>query len=125
MSEKRITKRDMYARIVEVATEAGLADIVEFAEKEIAALDLKAEKARERAAAKVSEVDDLEAAVASALTDELQTGAQIFEAVDNGDEKFATIGKVRARLTKLVKAEVAVKEDVKEDKRTVKAYRLA
>lgn len=125
MSEKKMTKRDMYARIAEVAGAAGHEDLVEFANKEIAALDLKAEKARERAAAKVSEVDDLEAAVASALTDELQTGQAIFEAVDTGDEEFATIGKVRARLTKLVKAEVAAKEDVKEDKRTVKAYRLA
>jgi hypothetical protein len=124
MSEK-MTKRDMYARIAEVAGEAGYEDIVEFANKEIVALETKAEKARERAAAKVSEVDDLEAAVANALTDELQTGQAIFEAVDTGDEEFATIGKVRARLTKLVKAEVAVKEDVKEDKRTVKAYRLA
>jgi len=102
--------------------EQGYQDYADFCQKQIDALARKAEKAKERAAAKKEEASEAKALVAAALTDELQTGAQIFEQV--GDEDF-TIGKVRAQLTALVRDGSAVKEEVKVEKRTVMAYKLA
>jgi hypothetical protein len=129
MSEKRVTKSEMYTEIRDILSDEGYDDLAEFCQKEIDALAAKAAKAKEKAAEKKSEHDDLEIAVASALTADLQTGAQVFEAVDAGDEEFATLGKVRARLTKLVKAGAAVKEEMKvtdgDKTRTVMGYRLA
>ena len=125
MSEKKVTKREMYAQIADILTSEGYDDLAEFCENEIAALDRKAEKARENAAKKRAEGDALKAAVASALTDEYQNGQTIFEAVDAGDPDFATLGKVRARLTALVKEGVAVKEPQKVEGHEYMGYKLA
>lgn len=85
--------------------------IVAFCDKEIAALDTKAAKAKERAAAKKAEADVLMDQVAGALTDEYQTIADIAASVieDNAD---ATVSKITYRLTKLVEAGVAEKTQV-------------
>lgn len=130
MTEKRVTKSEKYAEIKALAEDAGRPDLAEFAQAEIDALAKKAEKAREAAAKKAAEPDMLKAAVANALTGEFQTGADIFAAVDGGDEEWATLGKVRNRLTKLVNEGVAVKEAVKVENaegktHSVMAYRLA
>lgn len=125
MSE-RVTKTDMYARIYDALIAADETELADWVEEEMAALAIKAEKAKARAAAKRAEGDEYKAIVAGALTDEFQTGAAIFEAV--GDEDF-TIAKVRARLTALVKDGSAVKEEVTVESdgksRKVMAYRLA
>lgn len=125
MSE-RVTKTDMYARIYDALVGIDETELADWVEEEMAALAVKAEKAKARAAAKRAEGDEYKAIVASALTDEFQTGAAIFEAV--GDEDF-TIAKVRARLTALVKDGSAVKEEVSVESdgksRKVMAYRLA
>ena len=122
MSEVKVTKLEMFVAIAGVLSEAGYDEYVEAVEKEIAALDRKAEKAKERAAAKAAESDEYKAIVAGALTDEFQTGTAIFELV--GDEDL-TLGKVRARLTSLVKDGSAVKEEVKVGDKKAMAYRLA
>lgn len=104
---KKVTKKEMFTEIKTVL--ADRADIVEFCEKEIAALDRKAEKAKERAAKKRSEGDELKDIVKSVLTSELQTTADIMEQIE-GEE--VTIGKISYRLNALVKEGVAWKEDV-------------
>ena len=101
-----------------------------FCDKEIAALDAKAAKAKERAAAKKAEADVLMDQVRDTLTDEFQTIADIAAAVAevNAD---ATVSKVTYRLTQLVKAGKAEKteltipggEGVKA--RKVQSYRIA
>ena len=83
---------------------------VEFAQKEITLLDNKAAKAKERAAAKRAEADELMEVVQSLLTDEFQTAADIAAQIEGEDVSAA---KVVARLGKLVAAEVAVKDDIK------------
>ena len=131
--ENRVTKREMYEALVSFAvngemsyeTEEGavvvsMDELKAFAENEIAQLDKKLEKARERAAAKKAEADVLMDRVKEVLTDEYQTIADIMVALNDED---VTAGKVTARLTKLVKASEAEKTDVKVDKRTVKGYR--
>lgn len=124
MSEKK-THSEMYAEMSALAAEAGREDLVEFCDKQIESLARKAEKARERAAEKAAQGDELKVLVAGALTDELQTGAAIFAAVE-GEVDEVTIGKVRARLTTLVRDGGAVKEEIKnEEGHKVMAYRLA
>ena len=113
---EKITKREMYTAIAEGVKsgtfEYDVDDIVAFCEKEIASLDAKAVKAKERAAAKKAEADVLYDQVKDALNaDEFQTIADIAATVAevNAD---ATVSKVTYRLTKLVEAGVAEKTDV-------------
>lgn len=130
----KITKKEMYAAIKETFETGECkfdADVViAFCEKEMAALDAKAAKAKERAAAKKAEADVLYDQVKDALNaEEFQTIADIAAAVAevNAD---ATVSKVTYRLTKLVEANVAEKTDVTipgvdgGKSRKVKAFRL-
>lgn len=112
---EKITKREMFEAIKETFETGECkfdAEVVKaFCDKEIAALDAKAAKAKERAAAKKAEADVLMTQVSEALTGEFQTIADIAAAVAevNAD---ATVSKVTYRLTKLVEAGVAEKTDV-------------
>lgn len=132
MTDVKITKREMFELIKGIATgdnvEVDAEAVVEFCDKEIAALDAKAAKARERAAAKRAEGDALKDLVAGALTDELQTIADITVKVAETDAD-ATAGKVGYRLRALENEGVAIKEKVKikgeTGTREVVAYKLA
>jgi len=123
MSNK-ITKKEKYAIIAEAMADNAM--IVEFCENEIAALEKKAEKAKERAAKKKAEGDELKNVIASVLTSEFQTISDVAEQIEGED---ITVGKISYRLNALVKEGFAVKEDVtvevngKNSKR--KAYALA
>lgn len=112
---EKITKREMFEAIKETF-ETGeckfdAATVMAFCDKEIASLDAKAAKAKERAAAKKAEADVLMDQVRDTLTGEFQTIADIAAAVAevNAD---ATVSKVTYRLTKLVEAGEAEKTDV-------------
>lgn len=140
---EKITKRNIYTALVNFAqtgetpyfenangerVEVTQEILLAFAQKEIEQLDKKTAKAKETAAKKRTEADELMKAVEAALTDEFETIADIAARVDF---EGATVSKVTYRLTKLVETGVAEKTDVKvaatEDKkaRTVKGYRLA
>lgn len=112
---EKITKREMFEAIKETfetgSCKFDAATVMAFCDKEIASLDAKAAKAKERAAAKKAEADVLMGQVEDALTGEFQTIADIAAAVGavNAD---ATVSKVTYRLTKLVEAGVAEKTDV-------------
>ena len=126
MTEVKITKEMRYERLVEIVEAADIeeeerAEMVEFIEKEIAALVNKREKAKERAAQKKTEGDELREVVYAVLTQELQTAEEILEKIDGED---VTKQKVVARLGQLVKAEKAHKEQVKVEGRKIMAYRL-
>ena len=130
---EKITKREMYevikAFVTDGVCEIDTTDIIAFCDKEIAALDTKAAKAKERAAAKKAEADVLMDQVRDALTGEFQTIADIAAAVAevNAD---ATVSKVTYRLTKLVESGDAEKTDVTvpgvdgAKARKVKAFRI-
>lgn len=130
---EKITKREMYEAIKETfetgSCKYDAATVTAFCDKEIAALDAKAAKAKERAAAKKAEADVLMGQVEDALTDEYQVIADIAAAVAevNAD---ATVSKITYRLTKLVEANVAEKSQVTipggdgVKARKVQAYRL-
>lgn len=112
---EKITKREMYEAIKETfetgTCKYDAATVVAFCDKEIASLDSKAAKAKERAAAKKAEADVLYDQVADVLTGEFQVIADIAAAVAevNAD---ATVSKVTYRLGKLVEAGVAEKTQV-------------
>ena len=112
---EKITKREMFEAIKETfetgSCKFDAATVMAFCDKEIASLDAKAAKAKERAAAKKAEADVLMDQVRDVLTGEFQTIADIAAAVAevNAD---ATVSKVTYRLTKLVEAGDAEKTDV-------------
>ena len=130
---EKITKREMFEAIKETfetgSCKFDAATVMAFCDKEIASLDAKAAKAKERAAAKKAEADVLMDQVRDALTGEFQTIADIAAAVAevNAD---ATVSKTTYRLTKLVEANVAEKTQVSVPAvdggktRKVQAYRL-
>ena len=130
---EKITKREMFEAIKETfetgTCKFDAATVMAFCDKEIASLDAKAAKAKERAAAKKAEADVLMDQVRDALTGEFQTIADIAAAVAevNAD---ATVSKTTYRLTKLVEANIAEKTQVSipgtdgGKTRKVQAYRL-
>ena len=83
-------------------------------------LKAKNEKAKERAAKKRAEGDELLAVVEGLLTDEYQTGDEIAAQITDED---VTRPKVTARLTKLIRAGKAHKAEAKtEEGRKVMVY---
>lgn len=83
-------------------------------------LNAKNEKAKERAAKKRAEGDELLAVVEGLLTDEYQTGDEIAAQITDAD---VTRPKVTARLTKLIRANKAHKAEAKtEEGKKVMVY---
>ena len=131
---EKITKREMFEAIKETfetgTCKYDAAVVTAFCDKEIASLDSKAAKAKERAAAKKAEADVLMGQVEDALTDEFQVIADIAAAVA-GVNPDATVSKTTYRLTKLVENEIAEKTQITvpatetTKARKVQAYRLA
>ena len=132
--EKKITKREMFEAIKTGCTtgEWTVSDVevAEFCDNEIALLDKKAIKAKERAAEKRAAGDELTDAVRAALTDEFAIIADIAAKVAETYGEDATVARVTYRLTQLVKNGEAENGDVKveggegQKTRTIKAYRL-
>ena len=130
---EKITKREMFEAIKETfetgACKFDAATVMAFCDKEIASLDSKAAKAKERAAAKKAEADVLMDQVRDALTGEFQTIADIAATVAEVNPD-ATVSKVTYRLTKLVENQVAEKTDISVPgvdggkSRKVKAFRI-
>ena len=112
---EKLTKKQMFEGLiayfhgenVEIENE----DFVEFCQDQIADLDKKAAKAKERAAAKKAESDELTDLVYSVLTDEYQTIADITVIVAETVPDVSA-SKVTARLTKLFNAGSIEKEQI-------------
>lgn len=126
--EKKLTKKDYYAALramvegIEMVGGIPADEVLAFIDKTVEQIDAKAAKAKEKAAEKKTEGDELRAAVQAVLTDEFQTIDAITAQVEGED---VTKSKVTARLTQLVKADVARKEQVKDENgRKVMAYAL-
>ena len=126
---KKISKREMFEAI-KAAMETGETAIhpdliVEFCDKEIEALDKKAAKAKETAAKKKAEGDELTERVFEALTDEFECIACITNKIEDED---VSIAKVQYRLGQLVKQDRAEKMEITIEsdgkKRKAMAYRL-
>ena len=127
MAEKKVTKRDMFEGIKAILTEnfeaAEVAEYVEFIDKEVGAIDTRAEKEKTRRAEKKAEGDALGDAVKAAIegAEEPITAEGIVDTIIV-DFPEATVAKVRYRASKLVKDEVVTKTELKIDGRKVVAY---
>lgn len=127
--EKKITKREKFEMLkeiirgdVSVEMTVEQAELIDFLDAQINAIDVKAEKAKARNAEKKANGDELRDVVQSVLTNELQTIDAIVAQIE-GEE--ITKAKITARLTSLVKNGIAEKEDVKDEEgRKLKAYKL-
>lgn len=134
MEKTTITKREMYEQIILMFTEdaetevkVSAEDVVAFCNKEIEALEKKAAKAKERAAAQKAEGDELTDAVLEVLTDEFQPAGDIVKALNRED---VTTHKVSYRLRVLVEGGKAIKDQINiaaegEKKHLVMGYKLA
>ena len=124
--EKKMTKKDYFNElrsIVEGTDIESKGELIYFIESQIASIETKAAKAKERAEAKKAEGDALRETVKSVLTNEFQTADEITAKI--GDEEISK-AKVIARLTQLVNLGAAVKEQVKTDNNKTKmTYKLA
>jgi hypothetical protein len=130
----KFTKREILESIIN-AVDAGIltvadgditpADVKAFAENEIGLLDRRAIKAKERAAAKKEEADELLDVVETVLGDEFESIPDILARIEGED---LTASKVSAKLRKLVdlgkaeKGELKVKPEGGKT-RTLVAYR--
>lgn len=123
MTELKITKRERFEDLKNVAAAAGREDLVQFIDDQIAMLDRRLEKAKEYKARKSAVSDELKIKIAAALTNSFTTADTITELVADGDEEV-TKAKVTARLGQLVRAGEAEKITIKVDKRRVVAYAL-
>lgn len=126
--EKKITKKQVFEALIGVVTgmdKVGDIDaetVIATLETAVAQIDAKAAKAKERAAEKKTAGDALRAEIETLLTDEFQTADAITEQVTAED---VTKSKVVSRLSQLVAAGVAAKEQIKtEDGRKLMAYKI-
>ena len=134
---EKMTKRNVFEALINYATtgvmsydgnEVTAEALAAFAENEIALLDKKAVKAKERAATKRAEGDELTAVVRQAMsTEEFEPIAEIAARIEGED---VTVAKVTYRLTQLVKNGEAEKEQITipggegQKARKIMAYKL-
>lgn len=128
--EKKITKKEYYAMLKDIVRGDSNSEmtnsqyeLIKFIDKQIEAIETKAEKAKEKAAEKKANGDELREVVQSVLTDEYQTIDAIVNQIEGED---ITKAKITARLTSLVKAGLATKSDLRNEEtgKTQKAYKL-
>ena len=114
MTTEKITKREMYEAIIG-AMETGEIkyapnEVIAFCQNEIELLDKKAAKAKERAAAKSAENDEIMIKVRDVLSpNEFMPIADVVKAIGDPD---LTAAKVQYRLRKLAEANEAEKTEV-------------
>ena len=136
---EKITKREMFEAIKGLAESGALhmqdfneaisdSAVADFCANEIALLDKKAVKAKERAATKRAEGDELTTVVRAAMsTEEFEPIADIAARIEGED---VTVAKVQYRLTQLVKTGEAEKEQITvpggegQKARKIMAYKL-
>ena len=128
MAEIKITKAmvlEVIGKNVENMTFDGdvtAEDVIAFVETTLAQIAAKAEKNKERAAAKRQAGDELRAQVLGFVTEEWQTRDEI---AANFEDEDVTPPKVGARLTQLVADGSVVKEKQKIDGKDKMVYALA
>jgi len=100
------------------------AEFVEYAEKELAKLENKNVKARERAAAKKEAGNALRDVIEEMIKEatEPMTREMVLENIDNADELELTVAKVGAQISQLVQLDRVHKTNVKVGDKTKVAY---
>lgn len=126
MATEKITKKAYFEMLKDIVAATDTVDkdnLLAFIDTNIAQLDAKAAKAKEKAAEKKVEGDELREKIAACLTSEPKDIATILAEV--GDEEL-TRAKVTARLAQLINLGTAVKEVTKTaDGKKATVYKLA
>lgn len=126
MATEKITKKTYFEMLKDIVAATDTADkdnLLAFIDTNIAQLDAKAAKAKEKAAEKKVEGDELREKIAACLTTEPKDIATILDEV--GDEEL-TRAKVTARLAQLINLGTATKEVTKTaDGKKATVYKLA
>ena len=126
MATEKITKKAYFEMLKDIVTATDTADkdnLLAFIDTNIAQLDAKAAKAKEKAAEKKVEGDELREKIAACLTTEPKDIATILDEV--GDEEL-TRAKATARLAQLINLGTATKEVTKTaDGKKATIYKLA
>lgn len=126
MATEKITKKAYFEMLKDIVAATDTADkdnLFAFIDTNIAQLDAKAAKAKEKAAEKKVEGDELREKIAACLTTEPKDIATILDEV--GDEEL-TRAKVTARLAQLINLGTATKEVTKTaDGKKATVYKLA
>ena len=128
MAETKMTKLMKFEAIKAILEETGAdATLIECMENEIALTVSKAEKAKERAAAKKAINDELGAIVEATLTNEFQSAEEILAQIEftPADGKELSKQMIVSRLSKIVTNGVAVKSQEKVGDKKVMCYKLA
>ena len=125
MENKKLTKKDYYGMLKEIVLTSDVdnkEELEAFIDRQVEIIDNKAEKAKERAAEKKAEGDELRAAIKSVLTEDYQSADDILAQLEGDDLSKA---KIIARLTQLVNNGDAEKAQAKtEDGKKFMTYRL-
>lgn len=125
MENKKLTKKDYYGMLKDIILTSDVdnkEELEAFVDRQIEIIDNKAEKAKERAAEKKAEGDELRAAIKSVLTEDYQSADDILAQLEGEDLSKA---KIIARLTQLVNNGDAEKAQAKaEDGKKFMTYRL-
>lgn len=123
--EKKLTKKDYYGMLKNIISTSDVdnkEELEAFINRQVEIIDNKAEKAKERAAEKKAEGDELRAAIKSVLTEDYQSADDILAQLEGEDLSKA---KIIARLTQLVNNGDAEKAQAKaEDGKKFMTYRL-
>ena len=126
MATEKITKKAYFEMLKDIVAATDTADkdnLLAFIDTNIAQLDAKAAKAKEKAAEKKIEGDELREKIAACLTSEPKDIATILDEV--GDEEL-TRAKATARLAQLINLGTATKEVTKTaDGKKATVYKLA
>ena len=110
---EKITKAQKYEMIEDILGNVdgdNIDMLIEFVQGERAALARKATKAKEKAAEKKTEIDELGNAVLGVLTVDAMTRDDVFALIEGEDVSIAKVG---ARLTRLVELGLVAKTEVK------------
>lgn len=126
METTKKTKTMYFAELREIVEnastdEAMQNELLEFIDKEVAAIARRKDKAKERAEKKKNESDALTEKIFAALDEEYMTLDEILPLLD--DEEEITKNKVTSRLGKLVKAGRVEKDTVRVEDKKRMAYR--
>lgn len=105
----KMTKRDYFNELKDMAIDAERIDLANFCDHQIELLDAKAAKAKAVAATKKAAGDELTDMVLAALTSEFESIADIAARIEGED---VTVSKVSYRLNALAKAGKAVKGEL-------------
>ena len=121
--EKKVSKRENFEAMIAYFNENGKTEWADVLTHEIELIDKRNAKAKERAATKRAEGDELTDAIFAAVTDEFQSIAAIADAVDVSAAKVTYRLNALEKAGKIEKGTVSAPDSTNKNRKVV-AYKL-